>query len=92
VLPNELMSAGGLATGDELIERYGRNTDRDLSQIDWYAVLACFKLGIILEGTHARAAAGKAPREIGDVLHTATVRLFDRAQSIMDGAIMEGQR
>lgn len=85
VLPNELMAAGGLATPDELIERYGRNTDRDLSQIDWYAVLACFKLGIILEGSHARAGAGLAPKEIGDVLHTATVRLFDRAQSIMEG-------
>ena len=53
--------------------------------IDWYAVMACFKLGIILEGTHARAAAGKAPREIGDILHTATVRLFERARRIMEG-------
>jgi aminoglycoside phosphotransferase (APT) family kinase protein len=92
VLPNELMSAGGLATPEELIERYARNTDRDLSQIDWYAVLACFKLGIILEGSHARAAAGKAPKEIGDILHTATVRLFERAQSIMEGSIMEVER
>ena len=85
VLPNQLMSAGGLATPGELIERYATSTDRDLSRIDWYAVLACFKLGIILEGSHARAAAGLAPSEIGDVLHTATVRLFDRARAIMDG-------
>jgi aminoglycoside phosphotransferase (APT) family kinase protein len=85
VLPNQLMSAGDLATPGELIERYARNTDRDLSQIDWYAVLACFKLGIILEGSHARAGAGLAPKEIGDVLHTATVRLFDRALAIMEG-------
>ncbi|MEX0581625.1 MAG: phosphotransferase family protein [Mycobacterium sp.] len=85
VLPNQLMTAGNLASADELVQRYGRNTDRDLSRIDWYAVLACFKLGIILEGTHARAAAGQAPREIGDVLHTATVRLFERAVAIMDG-------
>ena len=48
-------------------------------------MLACFKLGIILEGTHARAAAGLAPKEIGDVLHTATVRLFERAAAVMDG-------
>ena len=85
VLPNQLMSAGALATPGELIERYATNSDRDLSRIDWYAVLACFKLGIILEGSHARAAAGLAPSEIGDVLHTATVRLFDRARAIMDG-------
>ncbi len=84
VLPNELMTAGGLATPDELVARYAANTTRDLSGIDWYAVLACFKLGIILEGTNARAAAGLAPREVGDVLHTATVRLFERAQQIME--------
>ncbi|MGI9164161.1 MAG: phosphotransferase family protein [Mycobacterium sp.] len=84
VLPNELMTAGGLATPDELVERYARNTTRDLSAIDWYTVMACFKLGIILEGSNARAAAGLAPREIGDVLHTATVRLFDRAVKIME--------
>ena len=86
VLPNELMTAGGLATADDLVARYAQNTTRDLSDIDWYAVLSCFKLGIILEGTHARAAAGLAPKEIGDVLHTATVRLFERAAAIIDGA------
>ena len=85
VLPNELMAAGDLATPDELVQRYAANTDRDLSRIDWYTVLACFKLGIILEGSHARAAAGLAPREIGDILHTATVRLFERATAIMNG-------
>jgi len=86
VLPNELMTAGGLATPAELVERYAQNTSRDLSDIDWYTVLACFKLGIILEGTNARAAAGLAPRDVGDILHTATVRLFERAHQIMDGA------
>lgn len=87
VLPNQLMTVGGLATPGELVARYARNTTRDLSDIDWYTVLACFKLGIILEGTHARAAAGLAPTEIGDVLHTATVRLFDRATAIMKGDV-----
>ncbi len=85
VLPNELMTAGGLATPAELIERYARNSTRDLGDIPWYTVLACFKLGIILEGSNARAAAGMAPREVGDLLHTATVRLFERATAIMDG-------
>lgn len=85
VLPNELMVAGDLATPDELVARYAQNTGRDLSNIDWYAVMACFKLGIILEGSNARAAAGKAPKEIGDMLHIATVRLFERAVAIIDG-------
>ncbi len=85
VLTNVLMDAGGLATPAELVAQYARNTTRDLTHIDWYTVLACFKLGIILEGSNARAAAGLAPKEIGDRLHIATVRLFERALAIMDG-------
>ena len=87
VLEHALMKAGGLATPAELVEHYGRNSSRDLSNITWYAAMACFKLGVILEGTHARACAGKAPKEIGDLLHTATLRLFDRAQILMEGGL-----
>jgi len=69
----------GFPAIEELIERYRQGTTRDLSAIDWYGVMACYKLGIILEGTHARACAGKAPVAIGDRLHASTVSLFDRA-------------
>lgn len=84
VLGNPLMDAPGLAAPDDLVNRYAANSTRDLSNIRWYAVLACFKLGIILEGSHARAAAGLAPPEVGDQLHTATVRLFERAQMLLE--------
>ena len=69
----------GFPTPKELVEHYRPRTHRDLAAIDWYAVLACYKLGIILEGTHARACAGRAPRETGDRLHAHTVGLFERA-------------
>ncbi len=69
----------GFPRDEELVARYAEGTTRDLSAIDWYAVLACYKLGIILEGTHARACAGKADRGTGDVLHAMTVGLFARA-------------
>lgn len=85
VLGQALMDAPGLAAPRDLVERYALNTTRDLANIDWYAVMACFKLGLILEGTHARARAGLAPKEIGDHLHTATVRLFERAHMLMEG-------
>ena len=42
-------------------------------------MLACYKLGIILEGTHARAAAGKAEVATGLALHNQTLGLFQRA-------------
>jgi aminoglycoside phosphotransferase (APT) family kinase protein len=75
-----LGAAGGLPTPDELVRRYAEQSTRDLSVMPWYVVLACFKLGIILEGTHARAAAGKAPKDIGDMLHASTLGLFARAR------------
>ncbi|GHF20143.1 putative aminoglycoside phosphotransferase [Amycolatopsis deserti] len=74
-----LATAGDLATEEEIVARYAARSGRDTSAIAWYAVLACFKLGIVLEGTHARACAGKAPRPIGDRLHAATVSLFEQA-------------
>ena len=45
----------------------------------WFFVLACYKLGILLEGSHARACAGQAPKEIGDMLHTYALWLFQKA-------------
>lgn len=69
----------GFPRPQELVEHYRSRTERDLSAIDWYGVLACYKLGLILEGTHARACAGKAPKETGDRLHAHTVSLFERA-------------
>jgi len=70
----------GFPSGEELVARYGERSTRDTGAIGWYAVLACFKLGIILEGTHARACAGKAAKETGDLLHATTLGLFERAQ------------
>ena len=74
----------GFPTSAELVEHYRSLTVRNLSAIDWYAVLACYKLGIILEGTHARACAGRAPRPTGDLLHAKTVGLFQRALRLID--------
>jgi aminoglycoside phosphotransferase (APT) family kinase protein len=74
----------GFPQADELVERYAEGTTRDLASIGWYGVLACYKLGIILEGTHARACAGKAPKPTGDVLHATTVALFTRALRMID--------
>jgi aminoglycoside phosphotransferase (APT) family kinase protein len=73
----------GLPSSDELIEHYRDRSSRSLDAVDWYVVLACFRLGIILEGTHARACAGRADRQMGDLLHAATVGLFERALRVL---------
>jgi aminoglycoside phosphotransferase (APT) family kinase protein len=80
-----LATATGLPATGELVAAYAERSDRDLSAIDWYATLACFKLGIVLEGTHARACAGKAARDVGDLLHSITLGLFRRAEAFING-------
>ena len=78
-LGNTIGQLGGLPSAEELVARYGERSPRNIDAIDWYVVLACYRLGIILEGTHARACAGRADRATGDLLHSATVGLFERA-------------
>lgn len=63
----------------ELVEHYAAGSERDTSAMLWYKVLACYKLGIILEGSNARAIAGKAEKEIGDRLHENAEMLMVRA-------------
>ena len=81
--PPTLATLGGLPTRDEMVRQYASGSTRDVSAVTWYEVLACFKLGIVLEGTHARAYAGLAPRETGDRLHATTMALFARAHTLI---------
>ncbi|MFI5781856.1 phosphotransferase family protein [Nocardia sp. NPDC051570] len=83
-LIGKLGAVGGLPTAQEMTAHYGRFSERDLSNVAWYTVLACFKLGIVLEGTHARAFAGKAPKQVGDFLHAITLELFERAHRLIE--------
>jgi aminoglycoside phosphotransferase (APT) family kinase protein len=87
VFGHALGGQDGLASTDDLLQRYAANTVRDLSHITWYTVLACFKLGIVIEGTLARACAGKAEKEVGDQLHAATVHLFQRALGLIEAQV-----
>jgi aminoglycoside phosphotransferase (APT) family kinase protein len=69
-----------LPTRNELIEHYAATTTRRSPEhARWYAVMASFKLAVMLEGTNARAHAGKAPKATGDLLHATAVRLLTNA-------------
>ena len=72
-----------LPTRAELIDRYVRLTGRDPALVPWFFVLACYKLGIILEGTYARALAGQAPMETGRQLHDYTLWCFAKARQLI---------
>lgn len=70
----------GFPVAEELVERYAAGSRRSLAHLPWYVVMACYKLAIILEGSHARACAGLAAADIGDRLHAAAVGLMRKAE------------
>jgi aminoglycoside phosphotransferase (APT) family kinase protein len=70
----------GFPSAEELVTHYKTHTMRDLSALAWYKVLACYKLGILLEGSWARATAGLSDPDIGRRLHGQAQMLFGRAR------------
>jgi aminoglycoside phosphotransferase (APT) family kinase protein len=69
----------GFPSAEELISRYKETGSHDLSNIDWYIVLACYRLAIIVEGTYARACAGDGSMKVGIMLHETAMLLMQRA-------------
>lgn len=83
--PNRVQPWVGFPLARELVEHYAQRSTRDVTAIRWYAVLACYKLGIILEGSHARACAGQALQDTGQRLHGAAQGLLRRAVDWIEG-------
>lgn len=77
-----LAAAGGLPGPQELVASYAAGSDRDLSAVEWYTVLAGFKFAIVIEGTHARALAGEADPEVGMRLHRSAVGTLERVAAL----------
>jgi aminoglycoside phosphotransferase (APT) family kinase protein len=44
----------------ELLERYATVSGRDVDEIDYYVILARFKMAVVLEGGYARVVKGQA--------------------------------
>ena len=72
----------GLPRPDEVIERYAQQSGLDVTDIEWFIVLACYRLGIILEGSYARMLAGQATEEVGERLGALARALFGQAREI----------
>lgn len=70
----------GIPGRAELVAHYGELTGRDVSAFRWYQVLACFRLAALLEGSFARALAGKQNRALGEGLHTYAGWLWAKAR------------
>lgn len=78
--------AQGLASGAELVQRYREGSRRDLSSFDWYLTLARFKLGIMLEASHARSCAGQGDGGTGARHHASARRLLGQALASIEGS------
>jgi aminoglycoside phosphotransferase (APT) family kinase protein len=74
----------GLPPQDVVVERYAEQSGRDVTDVTWFIVLACYRLGIILEGSYARMLAGQATAEVGDRLGRNARALLEQAYQIID--------
>jgi aminoglycoside phosphotransferase (APT) family kinase protein len=74
----------GFPSREAMIERYARQTGRDLSNFKWFEILGYYKLGILFEGSYARAQAGKADPATGKRLHAAAIALLERARRYIE--------
>lgn len=77
--------AKGFATTKELVELYSEVLSEP-PHLDWYCVLAAYRLGVLVEGTQARASTGLASPEVGALLHNSARALWDIATSIVEGS------
>jgi aminoglycoside phosphotransferase (APT) family kinase protein len=69
-------------TRDELVARYRRATGLDTSHLDWYKVLAIWKLAILLEGSYARFLAGKETDPFFEMMQEGVPQLAERAKAV----------
>ncbi|GGN36856.1 phosphotransferase family protein [Streptomyces fuscichromogenes] len=79
----QLQPWDGMPSRAELVAYYAERTGRDVSAFRWYQVLACFRLAALLEGSHARALAGKLNRRMGDAFHAYAGWLWEKARQEM---------
>lgn len=72
----------GFASRADLIDAYARASGRDVSGIDFYQVLALYKLAIISEGIYARFRMGKTLGPGFESMQRAAEPLADRALAL----------
>lgn len=80
-----LADLGGLASRAELFEAYVAAGGQRTPDLEWYLVLACVKLGVVIEGTWVRYLAGRATREAGERLHASAVTLMGLGAAVASG-------
>jgi len=83
---NAVTAQPGFRTREELVARYADAMGRSVNGLDWYVVLAIWKLAILLEGSYARHLAGMTDDPFFAQLDRGVPALAARALSIARGA------
>ena len=79
-------AAPGFYTRADLVDAYARASGRDVAAIDFYQVLALYKLAVISEGIYARYLQGNTLGEGFEGLGRAAGPLAERALAIADAS------
>jgi aminoglycoside phosphotransferase (APT) family kinase protein len=79
---NRVTTLPGFRSREELIARYAGGGGLDVSGLDWYVVLAIWKLAILLEGSYARHLAGMTDDEFFAELERGVPALARQAREI----------
>ena len=82
----------GFHTRAELVAEYERASGRDVSAIEFYEVLALYKLAVISEGAFARWRAGLTAGEGFEHVERASVPLCEAAMAIAERSALPGLR
>jgi aminoglycoside phosphotransferase (APT) family kinase protein len=76
---------GGMPSASELLDYYEKESGRPVDEIDYYVILARFKLAVVLEGGYARVMRGEADNQkmemFGDVVLEMAQRAADLAST-----------
>lgn len=80
--PPELFDPAPFPPREDLIALYGELSGLPTDNVDYYIVLAQFKLATLLERKYAESLAGKMPRQQGEFFGRLTLNLLSCAEQI----------
>jgi aminoglycoside phosphotransferase (APT) family kinase protein len=73
---------GGMPAASELLEYYERESGRPVDEIDYYVILARFKLAVVLEGGYARVVKGEADNDKMEMFGDVVLDMAQRAAEL----------
>ena len=82
----KVITLPGFPTWDEAVARYEERSGRQMANLDFFAVLAHFKLAVILENMHARFLAGGTVGEGFEIIGQQVLVLARNGLAIADGS------